>query len=554
MNKPQLLLSICILLLCACKQEDINPELAITNDAISKHIETLASDEFLGRKPGTKGEEKTTNYLKNQLELLNIKPGNGDSYFQDFTIQKVAHLECSSLEITTNDIKKEYQFKNDFYASTSFKLDKTVSIENTDMVFAGFGITASNNDWDDYKDIDVKGKIVVVLYSDPGFYTNDPSLFRGKQPTYYGSFKYKKREALKRGAVGLLMIQDPSTDWNTLNDQKDAPLFVKDQEALASDGLQFSGHISIPLMNTLWSNSGYDFDYTKNALEKGFSALPLKSKASLALKSTGEDFIKTKNVVGILKGSKQPEEYILYSAHWDHIGTRDAHLGQDSIFNGAIDNASGTAMQLEVAKAFTQLKNQPERSIIFLFTSAEEMGLLGAEYYANHPIYPLNKTVCAINADASFAVERMKMVINVIEGFTELDSLVNIAAAKLDREIFKGNGEMPPNNVFKRSDHYPFVKKGVPAVWNIGNFEPMNGDKKEEEKIGNYVRNHYHKVTDEFYEGFNPANITFDAQLNFLTGLEIANSGLWPNWNPNSEYRAIRNESLSKNSDLQTIE
>ncbi|WP_298895597.1 M20/M25/M40 family metallo-hydrolase [uncultured Psychroserpens sp.] len=546
MKKLTLLIITNILLICSCKQQDINPENTITNENISKHIERLASDAFLGRKPGTKGEHKTVNYIKNQLEDLNISPGNNSSYFQEFTIQKVNFLNCSNLEIVSENSKNIYTHSKDFYANTSFELDKIVKIDTTEIVFAGFGITASNQNWDDYKDIDVHGKIVIVLYNDPGFYTNDPKLFRGKQPTYYGSLKYKKREALKRGAIGLLMVHDKSLDWNKINNTSDTPLFIKGQETLASDGLKFSGQISIPMMEDLIASSGNQFNYINKALDKDFSIIPLKSKASLSLKSTGKEVMKTKNVVGLLKGSKRPKEYLIYTAHWDHIGTRDAHLGQDSIFNGAIDNASGTAMQLEVARAFSKLKNKPERSIIFLFTSAEEMGLLGSEYYANHPIFPLHKTACVINADASFAVERMKMVVNVIEGFTELDTLVNIAAAKLDRAIFKGDGKMPPNNVFKRSDHYPFVKKGVPAVWNIGNFEPMNGDKKEEEKIGAYVRNHYHKVTDEFYKGFNPANITFDAQLNFLTGLEIANTTTWPNWNLNSGYRLIRDESISK--------
>ncbi|AXT20411.1 M20/M25/M40 family metallo-hydrolase [Flavobacteriaceae bacterium AU392] len=534
-----------LLFLClfSCKQPGIDPENHILAENVNAHIKELASDNFLGRKPGTLGEEKTTEYIKSQLERLNISPGYKNSYFQDFTIKKVKYLDCNDLEITTRGISKSYKFKKDFFASTSFKLNDDVKIDSIEMVFAGFGIVAPSNNWDDYKAVDVKGKVVVVLNNDPGFYMDNPNLFRGKQPTFYGSLKYKKREALKRGAIGLLVIHDKVVDYNTFDIQKDAPLFVEGEEELASDGLQFSGYVTTSLMESLIPNS----DYVKKALSKDFSIFSLNSNVSLSLKSTATDFIKTKNVIGFIEGSENPDEYVLYTAHWDHIGTRDASLGKDSIYNGAVDNATGTAMQLEVANAFKKLNNRPKRSIVFLFTSAEEMGLLGAEYYANHPVYPLNKTVCVINADASFPVERMKTVINVIEGFTEMDSLVNIAASKLGREIYKGNGEMPPNNVFKRSDHYPFVKKGVPAVWNIGNFNPMNGDETETEKIGQFVRSHYHKVTDEYYEGFNSANIVFDAQLNFLTGLEVANSNLWPNWKPNSEYKIIRDKSLLEN-------
>ncbi|GGI57597.1 M20/M25/M40 family metallo-hydrolase [Winogradskyella haliclonae] len=538
-----LLFIILFLCLFSCKQLDVKPENHIRTQKVNAHIKILASDDFLGRKPGTLGEKKTTEYIKSQLEELNVSPGYGDSYFQDFTIKKVKYLDCSDLKLSIGDENNLYKFKKEFYASTSFKLNEDVEIENAEMVFAGFGIVAPNNNWDDYKDADVKGKVVVVLNNDPGFYMDNPNLFRGKQPTFYGSLKYKKKEAFNKGAIGLLIVHDELIGFDTFNSQKDAPLFVEGEEELASDGLQFSGYITTSIMKDLMPNS----DYEKNALDENFQISSLNSKVSLSLKSTATDFIKTKNVIGFIEGSERPNEYVLYTAHWDHIGTRDASLGKDSIYNGAVDNASGTAMQLEVANAFKKLNNRPKRSIVFLFTSAEEMGLLGAEYYANHPVYPLNKTVCVINADASFTVERMKTVINVIEGFTEMDTLVNIAASKLGREIYKGNGEMPPNNVFKRSDHYPFVKKGVPAVWNIGNFNPMNGDETETEKIGQFVRLHYHKVTDEYYEGFNSANIVFDAQLNFLTGLEVANSQLWPNWIPSSEYKAIRYKSIIYN-------
>ncbi|RKE94886.1 M20/M25/M40 family metallo-hydrolase [Ichthyenterobacterium magnum] len=539
-----LLATIVISFILSCKAQNANPEYLIKEENVVKHIKTLASDEFLGRKPGTKGEEKTTKYIEQQLKLFNVEPANASSYFQDFKIKKVQYGNCSNLVIESGKEKKEYIYEKDFYAKTSYKLNEEVTIENAEMIFVGFGIVASDYNWDDYKEVDVKGKIVVVLFSDPGYYSKDPKFFNGEQPTYYAGIRHKKREAAKRGAAGLIMIHDDAINWDAVKNDVDSPIFVEGEPGLASDGLKFSGLISKSIMKDLLSDSNYD--YVEEALLKDFKPLPLKAKASLSLNSTFKDFVTTKNVVGIVKGSKRPNEYVLYTAHWDHVGTRASHLGNDSIFNGAIDNASGTAMQLEVARAFSKMKKKTERSIVFLFTSAEEMGLLGAEYYANNPLYPLNKTVCVINADASFAVEKMRMVINVIESHSEMDSFVSKAADKLGREIVKTEGEEMPGNVFQRSDHYPFVKKGVPAVWNVGNYEPLNGDEKEVEKIAAYMQ-HYHQVTDEYYEGFNGANITFDAQLNFLTGLEVGNSSKWPNWSEESrysQYKKIRDESM----------
>lgn len=532
----------------SCDKEDIDPENLIQEEAVKNHIERLASDEFLGRKPGTTGEDRTVQYIAEELKKSGVKSGNGNSYFQDFKIQKVDYIKGSDLHIFGENSQREYKFGSDYYATTSYKLNELVSIENVDMVYVGFGITAPRFKWDDYKNADFTGKIVVVLDNDPGYYSGDDTMFRGKKPSFYGSLKYKKREAAKRGAVGLIVVRDKAISQDDIDKiKKDASIFIEGESELASDGLKFSGFVSNQVMKDLMNLSKLKVDYVKEAQKKSFSVLPLKTQASLSVESKAKDFIKTKNVVGFLKGSKRPDEYIIYTAHWDHIGTRGSHLGKDSIFNGAIDNASGTAMQLEVAKAFSQLNNRPERSLIFLFTSAEEMGLLGAEHYANNPIYPLNKTAAVINADASFAVERMRMVVNVIQGYTSLDSLVDVAAEKLGRGIYKSDGNPPPNNVFMRSDHYPFVKKGVPAVWNVGNFDPMNGDAEEEKKIGEFVSKHYHKVTDEFYDNFNTANIAFDAQLNFLTGLYLGNSDLWPNWNTDLEYRAIRDKSRSEN-------
>ncbi|WP_353780046.1 M20/M25/M40 family metallo-hydrolase [Winogradskyella sp. 3972H.M.0a.05] len=519
---------------------------SISEDNIKTHIKTLASDEFLGRRPGTLGEEKTVEYLAGKLKEIGIEPANGDSYFQEFTISRLKYETPSKMVIFKNNGEtSEYDFTKDFYSKTSLKANEKVSLKDAEIVFAGFGIIAPEYNWDDYKHIDVKDKVVLVLFSDPGFYTKDESMFNGMSVSQHGGYDLKKKLAMERGAKAVFMIHHEFIDWDQIGQSPNSgysAAFVKDHIETVSEGLLCSGIISIPVMKDLLSASGHGDDYTEQALSKDFKGLNLKAKMSLTNSSVSEDVVTTRNVLGILKGKKRPDEHIIYTSHWDHVGTRPARFGKDSIFNGAIDNASGTAMHLEVARAYKTMRKKPERSIVFFFTSAEEMGLLGAEYYANNPLYPLNKAVCVINADGHFATNKMKTATSVLKGYSEMDTYVDNAVAKIDRNTVEDTSPAYMN-IFQRSDHYPFVKKGVPAVWAMGNQNPVEGGEAEAQKIADYMQ-HYHQVTDEYYEGFNAQNITADATMNFLIGLELANSKDWPNWNEGSEYKKIRDKSM----------
>ncbi|MEP5610723.1 MAG: M20/M25/M40 family metallo-hydrolase, partial [Cyclobacteriaceae bacterium] len=366
--------------------------------------------------------------------------------------------------------------------------------------------------------------------------------------TRYSGFSYKKQMAFDRGAVGVLMIFNDVMNWEAIGRSRDSrgPLLLDEQPNLVSDGLKISGIISIPVMQYLLQASNLESDYEADALSENFKARELDTKVSIRAKAYSEEVIKTSNVIGMIQGAKRPDECIVYTAHWDHVGTRPAALGADSIFNGAVDNASGTAMLLEVARAFSQLDRRPERSVIFLFTSAEEMGLLGAEYYTSNPVIPLHKTVCVINADSNYPTARMKTVVNALYGMSEMDEYNDEAASALGRTIIPDDSP-PEMNIFRRGDHYPFVRKGgVPGTWMVGASDPINNDPKEDQLIANYAQ-HYHQVTDEYYEGFNAENIAFDAHLDFLIGLKMANSKAWPNWNKKSVYRKIRNQSLLEN-------
>lgn len=518
----------------------------ISENNLHKHIKALASDEFLGRQPGTKGEKKTVTYLVNQLKKIGIAPANGDSYYQEFTIARLKYNKPSKMVIWSPKGKTEYIPDKDFFAKTMQTISKEIKIENADMVFAGFGIIAPEYNWDDYKDIDVKDKIVIVLFSDPGFYTKNDTLFNGMQPTHHAYRNRKAKLAFDRGAKGMLMVHHEVINWEGALRAPNAGYsqpFLKGFEESISDGLDLTGMISIPMMRSLIKNSGQDYDYLEKALSKKNKDISLKTKISITNSTGLEDYVKTKNVLGILKGKKRPDEHIIYTSHWDHIGTRPSYLGKDSIFNGAIDNASGTAINIEIARTYKNLKKKPERSILFFFTSAEEMGLLGAEFYAENPIYPLNKAVCVINSDGNFAVNKMKTATNVLKGYSELDKYVDEAVSKVGRKVVPDDSPAYMN-IFKRSDHYPFVKKGVPSVWAMGNQDPETGGLEEAKKVGEYMQ-HYHQVTDEYYEGFNVKNMIADAQMNFLIGYILANLNVWPNWNNDVEYKAIRDKSLS---------
>lgn len=509
-------------------------------------MKTLASDAFLGRQPGTDGEPITIAYIESQLKALGVSPAYGDSYFQEFEITEIAPVPPKLMKVRHGDKTLEYKVKEDFIAITP-KVDEPIAIRDKEIVFAGFGIVAPEYNWDDYKNIDVKDKIVMVLYNDPGLYTQDDALFQGLAPSKYSSSEHKKQEALKRGAAGMLTIFHDTgltgMNWGLVQAMATRPTrYLKGQEPGEQKALDFSGMISIEMARSLIREAGHDFDYIRKALEEDFTPIPLGITASLDVESRKRTF-KTHNVLGVIPGEKRPDEVIVYTAHWDHDGYVTNAAGKDSVYNGAIDNATGVAMVLETARAFKAAEDKPDRSILIFLTSAEEMGLLGSKYYAENPLFPMNKTVCVINSDAAHATEPMRIAVNVLKGYSEtLDGVVDSAARALGREIIPD--PTPQIGAFYRSDHFPFVEKGVPGVWAVGGGDPMVGDSITQMKIIQDYSSRYHQLDDEYYEGFIPNNIAFDAQLNFLIGYYLSESELWPNWNEGVPYKELRDAGL----------
>lgn len=518
----------------------------IDSSRIESHIATLASDKFMGRQPGTEGGNITVNYIKEQFEKMGVSPANGNSYFQSFNISEIKPVPPNVFTVKTSSGIRDFEVRKDFIAKTSH-FNGPVEVIDKEIVFVGFGISAPEYDWDDYEGIDVKDKIVMAVFSDPGFY--DSTLFNGIKGTPHAHISAKGKEAMKRGAAGFLSIfQDTGPtgyNWPLIEIMATRPTYyIEGNEPSTDEAIPFWGMVSIDMAKEILKMGGQDQDYIKSALSKEFKAVNLGISGTTTLESRLRTF-ETQNVIGMVKGSERPDEFVIYTAHWDHDGIKDVPVNGDSILNGAIDNASGTAMVLETARVYQNLEVKPKRSTLFFLTSAEEMGLLGAHYYADNPLYPLHKTVCVINTDASHATEPMRIAVNVLKGHTEMDTIVDDAAKVLGRIVVPDDA--PQIGAFQRSDHYPFVAKGIPGVWTVGGADPMRGDSvKAMQIVYEYGPTKYHQVTDEYYEGFLMGNIALDTRHNLLIGYLAADSDIWPNWKADSPYKPLRDSLINK--------
>jgi Zn-dependent M28 family amino/carboxypeptidase len=534
-------------------QRQIKPALdSFTSGALLEHIRVLASDEFEGRAPGSRGEELTVNYLTDQFRKIGLKPGNPDGTY----VQKVPLVGFTgqpSARFIVAGKGLELKFPDDYVASSP-RFVPEVSVKNSDVVFVGYGVVAPEYDWDDYKGVDVNGKTIVMLVNDPPVADpQDPSrldekMFRGKAMTYYGRWTYKYEIASKKGAAAAVIIHETvpagypyevvKSSWSGEN--------FDIQKADKNMGLvAVQSWINLDTAKKLFGTSGLDFDeLKKTAIRKDFKPVPLRAKASFRIKNTLRE-VDSRNVLGKLDGSdpKLKDEFVIYTAHWDHLG-KDEKLQGDQVFNGAIDNASGVASLLEIAKAYTQLKTPPKRSILFLSVTAEEKGLLGAKYYAENPLYPLVKTVAEINMDSMNLWGRTSDVIVVGLGNSTLDDVVKQVATSQNR-VVTPDAE-PEKGYFYRSDHFEFAKKGVPALHpEMGGIDFVGraagyGLQKRDE----YTAKDYHKVSDEIKPDWDLGGVIEDVQLLFQVGFRVANGERLPEWKPGTEFKAVRDEML----------
>ncbi|MFL6589250.1 MAG: M28 family peptidase [Chthoniobacterales bacterium] len=526
---------------------------AMTAEDLLKHIKVLASDEFEGRAPGSKGEELSAKYITEQFKTLGLKPGNPNGgYIQEVPLAGIVTQPTASFAI--GDTKMDLKFPEDYVASSA-RLEPIIKTENSDIVFVGYGVVAPEYGWDDYKDVDVRGKTILMLINDPAIPDPsdpaklDPKMFKGAAMTYYGRWTYKYEIAAEKGAAAAIIIHETvpaaypysvvMSSWAKENFEIDAA--DKNRSAV-----QIRSWITLDVARKLLTDSGHDFDALKKAaLAKDFRPVALNAKANFDLKQTIRPF-KSRNVVGKIEGAdpKLKDEWLLYTAHWDHLGRHDELKG-DQIFNGAADNASGVGGLIELATGYMKLKPAPKRSVLFMATTAEEAGLLGAKYYAEHPLYPLEKTLADINMDGLSLWGKTRDIEDISFGLSELDDMLGAAATRQGR-VMKPNSQ-PEKGGFYRADNFEFSKVGLPALYTgagkdvIGK-PPEFGQQKKDE----YVAKHYHQPSDEVNPEWDLSGAAEDLKLLFEVGYDVANGDKFPAWKPDSEFKAKRDAMLKK--------
>jgi Zn-dependent M28 family amino/carboxypeptidase len=519
------------------------PADGITAALIGQHIKVLASDEFQGRRPFTPGEEKATNYLASEFKKLGLQPGANGSYFQAVPLVEITGTPDSVATVTGNGKSLALKYRNDFMFLTEREVP-TVSIKSSPLVFAGYGVTAPEYKWDDYAGLDVKGKTVVVLINDPGNAGNDTTLFKGKAMTYYGRWGYKYEEAIRHGATGLLIIHDTkpaSYPWTVVQSSNGGAKLHPQTPDHGASKLAVEGWITLDAAKRLFTAAGQSYDEAYTAANKpGFrgKALGLDLTTTLRNKITRKT---SKNVVAVLPGATRPKEYIIYSAHWDHLGIGPAIAG-DSIYNGALDNASGCAGLLAIANGFLQAREKPARSIVFLAVTGEEQGLLGSAYYAEHPLFPVANTVADINMDELLAFGPMRDLTITGYGQSELDDYARAAAKEQNRYVIPY--QHPETGSFYRSDHFSFAKVGIPALYASGSFESrLHGKAFAEKQREEFEAKDYHQPSDQYNPGWDLRGAEQDARLLFRVGQKLASETTFPKWKDGSEFKATREKS-----------
>ena len=542
-------------ILCAARGADVDDAAAsITANDLMRHIRALASDEFEGRAPGTRGEQLTVAYLTDQFTRLGLKPGNPDGTY----IQGVPLVGSTASDVQVSyrvgEKRTDLAFPGEAVVWTK-RFVPEVNVADSDLVFVGYGIVAPEYGWDDYKGVDVGGKTIVMLINDPPVPDpSDPSklddkVFKGPAMTYYGRWTYKYEIAAKQRATAAIIVHETEPagyPWLVVlssNSRENFDLKAADKNMTR---VAIEGWITLGRAEQLFAAAGQDFNRLKQAAaRRDFRPVTLGATASFRFSNTLRD-VASRNVIARLDGAdpRLRNEYVVYTAHWDHLG-RNTSLNGDQIFNGARDNASGTATVLELAKAFTKLKTPPKRTVLFLSVTAEEKGLLGSKYYAEHPLYPLTRTLADFNIDSANVWGRTSDVNVIGIGQSTLEDLLRGVAAAQGRLLTPDTE--PEKGRYYRSDHFEFAKVGVPGLYLQSGVQ-FTGKPEDfgRRKIDDYTANDYHKVSDEIKSDWDLSGAAEDARLLFEVGLKVANGEDYPKWKAGSEFRARREEMLHR--------
>ena len=515
-------------------------EAAIRGADFAEHVRQLASDAFEGRAPGTPGGDKSVEYIKAQFVRLGLEPGNGDSYFQTVPMVETTADPATVLKLDVDGTPRQLQFGTDMMVGTRSGQPQ-VNLDGSELVFVGYGVNAPELGWNDYAGVDVKGKTVLMFVNDPGFHVQDPKLFEGKRMTYYGRWTYKFEEAARQGAAAALIIHDregASYGWDVVKNSWSGAQFDLSTQDDPEPRLPAQGWLSGESARSLLGDLGHDLDgLYKAANTPGFKAIRLKAKATLDLKSTIAKS-SSRNVVARLPGAKRPDQAIVYMAHWDHLGNHEGDAG-DTIYNGAVDNATGVAGIIEIAEAFANQATPPDRSLLFLAVTLEESGLLGSKYYVANPSVPLDKTVAVINLDAMPVLGKARDMTVVGLGNSQLEDILKGVTAAQGRVL---TAEATPESGFYfRSDHFNFAKAGVPALYAKGGDDLIEGGAAAGRAAqADYRDNRYHKPGDEFDAAWNLEGVMQDLEALFGVGSALAGSKQWPSWYPGNAFAAAQ--------------
>lgn len=526
---------------------------AMTADGLMQHIRDLSADSMEGRAPASVGEDRTVAYLTGQFKALGLEPGNPDgTYVQNVPLVGIKSEASGQFQVKGQTLTLSYP---DNWVAVSKRVTPEVDVRNSDVVFVGYGVVAPEYGWDDYKGQDMKGKTLIMLVNDPPVpepneaYKLDPKMFKGNAMTYYGRWTYKYEEGTRKGAAAVIIVHETGPagyPWAVVTSSWGHENFSILPPDNNMSRVPVEGWITLDEAKQLFNDAGYDFDELKeSARKKDFQPVDLGATADFTVKQATRK-VQSRNVVGTLPGTTKPDEYVIYTAHWDHLGMDPSLPGPDKIYNGADDNASGVGGMLELAKAFKALQPGPERSILFLAVTSEEQGLLGSQYYATNPLYPLNKTLADINMDALNQWGPTKDVIVVGMGNTTLEDILKREATAVNR-VVEPDAE-PEKGFFYRSDQFSFAKQGVPALYTDAGIDYIGkpagwGKQKKDE----YTANDYHKPSDEIKPGWDLTGAIDDLDLLFAVGYDVANASVWPTWKEGAEFKAIREKSLGGN-------
>ena len=516
----------------------------ISVETMKEVTRTLSTDEFEGRAPGTPGEEKTLAYLVEKFQAAGLQPGNKGSWFQDVPLVEVTGEKFSPLTVSGKGPQLSFAYGKEF-VGTTYRVTPNIDLKDSELVFVGYGINAPEKGWNDYAGLDMRGKTAVILINDPDYEAADlTGPFNGRAMTYYGRWTYKFEEAARQGAAGALIVHDTfpaAYGWNVVESSWSGPQAYAATDDNGASQTLVNGWVQKPVAEKIFAAAGLDLAALSAAAKKrGFKAVPLGLKANLSFANKTRRFA-SKNVVGLLPGSERSNEYVLYSAHWDHLGRCTANAAGDDICNGAIDNATGTAALVALAEAHRKA-GPPPRSLVFLAVTAEESGLLGSEYYGAHPVFPLAQAVGGVNLDALSLAGPAKDVTVIGGGKSQLDAFL---AKALKAEGRYGTPDpSPEKGYYYRSDHFSLAKRGVPMFYVDGGRDLVKGGRAAGAAYEkDYTENRYHGPDDEYDPAWDWSGTIADLRLYYRLGRALAESSEWPNWLPGDEFRRARDES-----------